>query len=323
MSDRAPLIDGFLKGTPWKSWARSAIPADASSRQYHRLTSGGESAILMDAPPDAGEDTRPFARLALHLKGQGLCAPDILQHDPERGFMLLSDLGPNDVGRWLQRNPGAQSTVYLAATDVLVRLNTVETPDGLITMTPQVGADMIGIVSEYSGNADTADLRSAMKEALETYAPKPTTLALRDFHAENLIWRAEYVGLDRVGLLDFQDAFIAPPGYDLASLLRDARRDVPEAIVREATDYFIAQIGAKQDFRIALACLGVQRNLRILGVFARLAKTKGKLRYLSFMPRVWENIMRDLQNPALGDLRQAVFDTLPAPTPLLLEGLRK
>jgi aminoglycoside/choline kinase family phosphotransferase len=160
-----------------------------------------------------------------------------------------------------------------------------------------------------------------MENALANFAPDPTTLALRDYHAENLIWRPEHKGARRVGLLDFQDAFVAPAGYDLASLLRDARRDVASSVANETIDYFATRTKAGPEFRTGLACLGVQRNLRILGVFARLATTMGKPRYLAFMPRVWGHILQDIENPNLTNLKQAVMDTVPAPTPSYLKGL--
>ncbi len=322
MSDRSTLITAFLAGTKWQNWQRASIAGDASARRYLRLSHGIDSAILMDAPPETGEDSQPFVRLAQLLNQRGLSAPEILLHDADTGLLLLSDLGEADYAQWLTHRAGDQSNLYKAAADVLTHLQNIDPPAGLIQMTPEVGADMVTIVGEHYTRSSASDLKQEMRQALATYAPEPTTLALRDFHAENLIWRPERLGLDRVGLLDFQDAFMAPAGYDLASLLRDARRDVPPNVAEEITAYFIKQTRAKTGFRTQLACLGVQRNLRILGVFARLASVMGKTRYLSFMPRVWANVMLDLEDPALADLKQAVLDTLPAPTPQLLDGLK-
>ena len=180
---------------------------------------------------------------------------------------------------------------------------------------------MIEIIGPYYSNKPTDDLCAQIQLALTHYAPDATTLALRDFHAENLIWRTAYQGDARVGLLDFQDAFVAPPGYDLVSLLRDARRDVSPKVADDMISYFAEHTDAKDPIRTSLACLGVQRNLRILGVFARLVTEVGKQRYLDFMPRVWGHILHDLNDPALKDLRQAVLDTVPAPTTDKLAGL--
>jgi aminoglycoside/choline kinase family phosphotransferase len=188
-------------------------------------------------------------------------------------------------------------------------------------MTPKVGADMIMLTGEHYARRDLTGLRDTLERALTGFAPNADTLALRDYHAENLIWREAHKATDRVGLLDFQDAFVAPAGYDLASLLRDARRDVPDDIADEMINHFTQKTGADATFRTQVACLGVQRNLRILGVFARLSKEMGKTRYLQFIPRVWGNIIADLNDPALAELRQAVLDHIPAPTPAYCEGL--
>ncbi len=319
MGERADQINDFLNGTPFRAWQRTAIAGDASARRYLRLSQGDQRIILMDDPAGA---TQAFASIARHLRAHGLAAPDVLAHDPDAGLMLLDDLGNTDIATTLRTQPEAEQTLYQAATDALIHLRTVTPPPDLPRLTPEIAADMIGILGDYYTNAPVADLQAELKSAMADHAAAPTTLALRDYHAENLIWRPDRQGLDRIGLLDFQDAFVAPDGYDLASLLRDARRDVTEATVTAMLDYYIAETGARSGFRTQIAVLGAQRNLRILGVFARLAREAGKTRYLAFMPRVWDNILRDLADPALTQLQAAVQDVVPAPTTDLLTGLR-
>ena len=298
------------------------LAGDASGRRYARLTRNGDSVILMDAPPANGEDTRPFAAIATWLRSVGLCAPDILAHDPDLGIMVLSDLGTDDFAGWLRRQPDDAAKLYAAAVDVLVHLRgqTAEMP--LTRMTPQVAADMVAITGEFYAGADVANLMAEVADHFDAHAPTPDTLALRDYHAENLIWRPHETGLARVGLLDFQDAFLAPAGYDLASLLRDVRRDVDRGLAAQMVDYYIEKSGVGAAFRTQLACLGAQRNLRILGVFARLARTRGKPQYIDMIPNVWDNLMRDLDHPALARLRAATLDCLPAPDADLLQRLR-
>ncbi|MEL7216476.1 MAG: phosphotransferase, partial [Pseudomonadota bacterium] len=120
----------------------------------------------------------------------------------------------------------------------------------------------------------------------------------------------------RVGLLDFQDALLGHPAYDLTSLLRDARRDVPVALLETLLERYIARSGAEPgSFRTAFAVLGVQRQLKILGIFARLCLRDGKPAYLEHLPRVWAHLQRDLEHPALADVADWVAATLPAPAP--------
>ncbi|WP_296425272.1 phosphotransferase [Yoonia sp.] len=322
MDDRAASVDGFLAHSDWAGWARAALAGDASGRRYMRLSLASESVILMDAPPDNGEDTRPFATIAAWLAAQGLCPPRILAHDAEHGIMILSDLGRDDFARWLTTTPQDAATMYRAAIDVLVHVQARDIDLPLVRMTPQVAAGMIDVAGTFYAKADVTDLMRAVERAFETYAPIPDTLALRDYHAENLIWRPEKAGLARVGLLDFQDAFMAPAGYDLASLLRDVRRDIDPALAKTMMQYFIEKTGADDGFAAKFACLGAQRNLRILGVFARLSQIADKGRYVDLIPRVWDNLMRDLGHPALAVLREATLDTLPRPDTATLARLR-
>ena len=322
MSDRASLIQGFIEKTIWKDWPRIPVPGDASARRYWRLTDEAQTVILMDDAPELGGSTIPFANIAQVLHSHGLCAPHILAHDPENGLMIISDLGTKDVAAWLRQHPTQEKALYRTSVDVLVKLHDITPPDSMERMTAQTGASMLAIVGEFYSRADVTDLQREMLMALNAHAPVADTIALRDFHAENLIWRDAHAGLNRVGLLDFQDAFVAPAGYDLVSLLRDARRDVGPDTVQAMVAYFSEQIEAGPEFRTQLACLAIQRNLRILGIFGRLSLKMGKSRYLELIPRVWGDIQADLADPALKELRQVISDTVPEPTPTLLAGLK-
>ena len=152
--------------------------------------------------------------------------------------------------------------------------------------------------------------------------PRPAVTVLRDYHAENLIWLPEREGARRAGLLDFQDAWIGHRAYDLVSLLQDARRDVSEETAAACMRHYLDGSGLDAErFEAACAVLGAQRNLRILGVFARLAVTRGNPRYIDLVPRVWHHLERDLAHPALAEVRR-ILDVLPAPTPSVLERLR-
>jgi aminoglycoside/choline kinase family phosphotransferase len=320
MTDR---IAQFLAQSRWATWHRTQLAGDASTRQYERLTHQDSSVILMDAPPENGEDTKKFSNIAEYLTINGLCPPAVLAHDQQGGIMILSDLGPDHYARWITQQPNESYTLYQAAVDVLLHLQTCDPPVSLMPMTPKVGAEMISVAAEYYADRPATDLIDEMKIALHQLASEADTLALRDFHAENLIWRPQFSELARVGLLDFQDAFIAPSGYDLASLLRDVRRDVEPKLAEEMITYFMEKGGLDGGFRAQLACLGAQRNLRILGVFARLATQMNKKRYVALIPRVWSNLQHDLAHPALGKLQQAVLDTLPVPDKAFLERLSR
>ncbi|EYD73184.1 aminoglycoside phosphotransferase family protein [Limimaricola hongkongensis] len=294
----------FLARHGLSDHARTALAGDASARRYERLTGpGGESLILMICPEDGLAALDAFVTIARHLTGIGLCAPRIHALDRAAGLAVIGDLGPVQVAQWAETHPG-DTAPYAAAIDVLARLQAAAPPDGLSRLTPGIGAEMIAPLGEwYAPGLDLAALQAGLRAVLERHAPAPSALALRDFHAENLIWRPDRAGTDRIGLLDFQDALLAPPEYDLVSLLRDARRDVPDDLRAAMIARFAAKTGRDADtVEAACAALGVQRNLRILGIFARLARRDGKTRYLALMPRVRGQIAADLRHPALASL---------------------
>jgi aminoglycoside/choline kinase family phosphotransferase len=134
-------------------------------------------------------------------------------------------------------------------------------------------------------------------------------MVLRDYHAENLMWLDRRSGIARAGLLDFQDALAGSPAYDLISLVEDARRDVSVDLADAMTRRYVDLRRSadprfdEEAFRFAAALLAAQRNTKIVGIFARLWKRDGKLRYTKFLPRMWGYLARDLSHPALGALK--------------------
>ncbi|WP_394151615.1 aminoglycoside phosphotransferase family protein [Loktanella salsilacus] len=312
MSELMARAAAFVAGTPWQDWTPKPLAGDASNRRYLRLTGpDGDSVILMDADPAKGEAIAPFVTIAEWLCANGLTAPHILRRDTPRGLLLIDDLGPLTIAE--VANAVTEDQLYDAAVDVLIALDGKAPPPDLAQMTPDVGADMVAITAQTYYACDAAPLVNAVHAALRANAPDANAMALRDYHSENLIWRPERAGLDRVGLLDFQDAFIAPRGYDLASLLRDIRRPVsPAQVTRQLARFSAATNIEPALFAAQVATLGAQRNLRILGVFARLV-ANGKPRYAALLPSVWDALMCDLQHPALHDLQKVVVATLPPP----------
>ncbi|EYD74175.1 putative phosphotransferase [Rubellimicrobium mesophilum DSM 19309] len=306
----------FVAASPAAGWARVPLAGDASGRRYERLRApDGRTAILMDARAEPASLV-PFLRIGAHLRALGLRAPEVLAEG--EGLLLLEDLGPTHMAAWLSDHPGEAPLLYGGAIDVLVRLQPAPPPEGLVALTPTRAAGMIAPLFEhYAPGTDprlAAELAGRLREALETHAPEATVLSLRDYHAENLVWRPEREGTDRLGLLDFQDAVLAPPEYDLTSLLRDARRDT-DAELRAAMTRRFADLTGRSEGRVAAATavLGLQRNLRILGIFARLARERGKPGYLALLPRVWAHIQGDLAHPALRRLEPSVRAAVPPP----------
>lgn len=311
MSGRAQLAARFLERAGWGGASRRPLAGDASFRHYERLAQAGASAVLMDAPPPK-EDVRPFLAIARHLSGLGYSAPKVMTADEANGFVLLEDLGDDLYTRLLSSGAdrALEAEMYGAAIDLLADLHRAAPPAGLARYDEvKLLADAELFLDWYlprrlsrdASMAERESFRGAWRAVLSIGWRMPAALALRDYHADNLIWLPTRKGIQRVGLLDFQDAIVTPLPYDIVSLLEDARRDVPDELAGAMIERYLR---AKPEldraaFMASYAIMGAQRNVRIIGVFARLSKRDGKHRYLDFLPRMWRLVEHDLAHPAL------------------------
>lgn len=327
MGERAALINRFLAQSRWSIARQTPLAGDASSRRYFRLTLPGsaETAILMDAPPQLGEDVRLFVRIAEYLRSSGLSAPRVLDRDEAQGLLLLEDFGDMVFARMIADDPDCEDRLYHSSVEVLVHLHQRPPPDNLTSFTPALMAEQAGLVYDcYAMDAPEKQAFCAkLVTILDSLVLGEPVIILRDYHAENLIWLPDRDGVASVGLLDFQDAMVGPVGYDLISLLYDARRDVSPAVADRMVRYFAASVGLDAEaFDAARAALCAQRNLRILGIFARLSRQYGKTGYIDLIPRVWAHVTAALKHPALTKLADHVYADLPAPSPDHLNRLR-
>lgn len=328
---REAQLQAFLKGCDWGNAERGPLAGDASNRKYERLSkSDGSKAVLMDAPPDRGEDVRPFQRIADFLSQNGMSAPEIFAADTQNGFLLLEDLGDDLFARVVANDHQMESQLYGSAIDALIALHDIQPPSDLPTYSASMMAEKAAMAwrwylrvfsQDYEHSAATFEAK--FETILAQIDAKSTVLIQRDYHAENLLWLPEREGIARVGMLDFQDALKGHRSYDLVSLLQDARRDVSPALELEMIDRYLSQSDLERDVFVSdYHLLGLQRNLRILGIFARLSMHFGKASYIDFIPRVWAYVERDLAHSAADDIRDLILHDLPAPSPEHLQRLR-
>lgn len=325
MAATEPEIAAFLSRFGWAGAERRPLAGDASARRYERLHRADGTAVLMIAPP--GEEMRRFQRIDAWLLAQGYSAPQIFGIDTETGLMLLEDFGDDQLARLLRQDPGAEAGYYAAITDFLLDLHRRPPPD----FVPRLDATGLGALVSLA--CDWYPLRDpAAAEAIAPLVTRlckglvalPPVLSLRDFHAENVIWLPERSGVARLGLLDFQDAVATHPVYDLVSALQDARRDVsPTVLAAELRRYATARGLDLAELERAFALIGAQRALRILGIFARLCLAGGKPGYVDLIPRVWDQLQRNLAHDALAPLRAVVTQALLPPNVALLERMRR
>ncbi len=351
-AERIAHIRAFLDESGFGEANRIRMQGDASTRIFERLALNDQTFVLMNAPrrPDGppvrdgkpysviahlAEDIVPYVALAGGLRDLGLSAPDILHADLDRGLIVMEDFGDE---RLVDGDPPAPIEArYAAAVDLLAALHGRELPDTLpvtselVYRLPPYDLEAFLIEAELlldwylvrTGAPATAPARAAFirlwREALLPAVAAPMTWVLRDYHSPNLLWLNQRDDIARIGLLDFQDALVGPAAYDIASLLQDARVDVPEAMEMALLGRYVrTRLSAGPDFDTAgfmriYATLAAQRATKILGIFARLDRRDGKPLYLRHMPRLWNYLQRSLVHPALVALKAWYATNVPAP----------
>lgn len=305
------------------------LAGDASARRYDRLSHNGQSLVLMDDPSETSQPIRSFLSIATHLRNIGLSAPEVIAADIPNGFLLMEDLGDAIFAREVLCDPNLEEGLYCAATDVIHTLHNAPPPDGIAAYDARDMAratDLAFLWYQENPPTEISDQARAVMDLFHDLLRGIDTvpaLSLRDYHAENLLWLPERHYEARVGLLDFQDAVVTHPIYDLVSLIRDARRDVSPGVAQSCLTRFAKAKGmSAEEAQFAAALIAVQRNLRILGIFARLSRQMGKPGYIDLIPRVWEMLVQDLQHPELSGLRDQLIPLLPRPTADFLNQLR-
>ena len=340
--DTTPYADGaaeyLLGDASARSYARLVLP-DRSAILMNSPRQPDGPPIRDGKPYSAlvhlAEDVTAFVAVGHELRRRGLAAPAIYAFDLDQGFLLIEDLGDRVFGAELARGTKIDA-LYAPAVDVLLAIVNEPTAPLLPIeghapyRLPPYDADAmlteaLLLVDWFwpalNGRSTPEEVRNAYVDLWQPLLTQAVvadnTLILRDYHSPNLMWLPERAGLQEVGILDFQDALLGPAAYDLVSLLQDARLDVPEALeARQFARYCAARSASdpqfsSDQFSVLYATLGAQRNSKILGIFARLAKRDGKRGYLAHIPRVARYLKRNLAHPTLAPLRDWYQRELP------------
>ena len=293
---RLELVHQWLAGLfPGRPYTVAPASADASFRRYFRATfDDGTSRIVMDAPPEH-EDCRPFVHVAGLLHGAGVHAPEILAQDLGRGLLLLTDLGSTT---YLDALDDANAdSLFRDALDTLVKWQLASRPDALppydeVLLRRELSLFPDWYVARHLGAPLTAPQQETLERVqillLQNILAQPKVFVHRDYMPRNLM-----VCADNPGVLDFQDAVVGPISYDVASLFRDAFVSWEEERVLDwAVRYWekAKRAGLPVDadfgaFYRDLEWMGLQRHLKVLGIFARINYRDGKPKYLADTPR--------------------------------------
>jgi aminoglycoside/choline kinase family phosphotransferase len=313
----------FLAGCGWGAARPEPLSGDASFRAYYRVSDRDRRAIVMDAPPPQ-EDVAPFVAVANLLRDLGFSTPEIFAEDRGQGFLLLEDFGDDTYTRLLDGGAD-EASLYALAVDTLAALHNAVARSGLPALPLYDEARLLAeagllvdwympaVLAAPPAAAQRAEYLALWRRVLPHAALPFATLVLRDYHIDNLMRLPDRPGVRACGLLDFQDAVRGPPSYDLVSLLKDARRDVPAGLRREMTLRYLAAFPAFDPALLtrSAAILSAQRNCKILGLFTRLWRRDGKPRYLAHIPRVWRLLAEDLDHPALAPIAHWLDRHLP------------
>ncbi len=283
---------------PLKNLELAPLAGDAGFRRYYRINTQ-PPLLAVDAPPES-ENSRQFIELAQYLRPRGIGVPAVAAADCEQGFLLIEDFGDHLLQQELQASPSAATGLYGEALMQLIALQQSPDHGSLIPRYDRqaLGREMslfgdwfAGELLSYSLSAEEQELVNSTCRLLEDSAlEQPQVLVHRDFHSRNLLLRPD----GALGVVDFQDAVWGPITYDLVSLLRDCYLRWPAEQVRQwALGYgnmaadagLLPKIDQDQYLRW-FDWMGLQRHLKVLGIFARLALRDGKTHYLSDLPLV-------------------------------------
>lgn len=296
--DRTQQLDLWLQQVLDQPFTLTTASADASFRRYFRVHLPARTLIAMDAPPPQ-EDCRPFVRVAEQLLAAGLNVPKIVAQDLEQGFLLLSDLGNDTYLSQLTRENA--KALYGDACQALIKMQLATQADALPAYDSALLMRELQLfpewyVSKHLGQTLSAEQQAVMDKTfallIDNILQQPQVTVHRDYHSRNLMVTPD----NNPGVLDFQDAVIGAITYDLVSLFKDAyirwdEEDLMDWVVRYWQSAKRAGLPVSADFGEFykdFEWMGVQRHIKVLGIFARLYHRDGKEGYLKDMPLVMQ-----------------------------------
>ena len=286
----AARLDFIRRHLPNAEPGVAPASADASFRSYWRVRAGDASWIVMDAPPDR-EPIAPWLDIGARLRATGLHAPEVFASDPTQGFVLMEDLG--DRTYLPELADASADALYADALEALARMRAADTTGLPIYDRAQLVTEL-ELMPEwflkrhlgFTPNCEEQDvLEAAFTYLVQAACVQPQCFVHRDYHSRNLL----IVEHDNPAIIDFQGAMRGPIAYDLASLLRDCYIAWPDARVNAWAETYRQRVAAHVDaatFRAWFDLIGLQRHLKVLGIFCRLQYRDGKSGYLADLPRV-------------------------------------
>ncbi len=339
---RVMAIRTFLTANGYAGASRRFLTGDASMRAYESVTTqAGETLVLMDWPkrPEGppvldgkpypkvahiAEDAYPFVAISQYLRGIGLTAPEVLHVDYDQGILLIENLGSKGVldedGRPVE-DRYRESVVCLGYLHGHAMQQDLPILGGPIHHVPDFDPTAMKMEArllldwylpwkrgEQPSEEERQDYLAIWEGLIGELVSAEKNLLLRDFHSPNIIWQPQESGVRRIGLIDFQDAMIGPTAYDLASIVQDARVDIPKALADQMMiDYLTLRRSLgnfdEASFLKSWAIMAAQRCCKLGGLWVRLKERDGKPQYMQHMPRTLRHLSTALAHQALAPLR--------------------
>ena len=320
------LRNKFIARSGFNNSQLEKIQDDLSTRNYFRIRHDLGSNIVMDCPPDTN-NFHSFIDISKYLFTHGFSVPEIYDIDLQDGFILMEDFGHHRISDILSDDfklPDEldEEKIYKRTIDVLVKLHSIKPMENLQNISDdEYILESTKFIEYYADIVNGEPLPEKLKEEFQEilknllniskiYTP---VMMLKDYHVENLFWLPDRAGLQKIGLIDYQDAKIASPAYDIVSILEDARRDVSPELTSKMISHYLKSFPNydRKDFMTAFHILGAQRNLKIIGQFACKASKDKHSYLLQLLPRVIGYLKNDLKHPILLFLKEWLEKAVP------------
>jgi N-acetylmuramate 1-kinase len=297
------------------SYKSEPVTGDAGLREYTRIRiNDASSYIVMDCPPEY-TSVQPFIYMSEFLNKNKFSAPQVIKSDINNGFLILQDFGNLSVKNYLLKSTkGKKEEIYHSCIDLLIQLQNTPLPQDLKLFDNELMLSELSVFTNYYipykinktlKENEISEFQGIFRTILASQSPTEKSIVLRDYHVENIMYLDKEKGIKKLGLLDFQDALIGSPVYDLVSILEDARIDVDRHFALECISYYAQKKNMEvEQANINYHILGAQRNLRILGVFTRKYLQEKNDNYLQYIPRVLKYLEYDLSHPILMPLKK-------------------
>ncbi len=301
---RLQLLESWVKTqSSGKPFTLSSASSDASSRRYFRATFSDDTLIVMDAPQQH-EDCTNFLSIAKTFARSGVHVPEVLAQDLEKGFLLLTDFGDTTYLQAMTESPERANHLYGEAVDALIKIQMASGPGILPDYDESLLSRELNLFPDWYidkhlkvilSPEQKADVASVFSQIIKNNLSQPRVFVHRDYHSRNLMDT-----LPNPGILDFQDAVYGPVTYDLVSLFKDAyicwdEERVLDWLIRyweKAKKVGLPVSTDFADFYRDFEWMGVQRHIKVLGIFARLCHRDGKNGYLKNMPLVMDYLRK-------------------------------